>query len=498
MKKHNDSLRLGLVALGAVFLFNPTINIVDLLPDFIGFWLIAKGLTYTAYVSETVAMAKKSIVYLAFIEAAKLLSCALLVGGNGTNVVLLTFCFTVVEAILFIPAVDKLFEGLASLGVRHAGKAVFSVPLSSYRIKKAEVLTEKLNALPEEYKKECNEKARKNISKKAKRLSRRINRIKTEKTVDALKLFTIIAFLIRALGAIIPVLPNLMMYGDTLFVSAAELARANLTQVLSYLIAWTAGLIVGIKWLLDFRRYINGIILDTGYTDTIYKKCEAEVLCDKGRLCADMMKKVLIILCTAAVSTFVFPVDFINVTPNLITAGLFIAVFIYLFDYSKKLAIAGMASSLVWAVFSAIGICLQYNFRENHYRPSIVVGGPAYAQKLYLEMEIFSYIEAGLFLISAFIIARVFLTSVRAQIKMMPPRQDGLPRNEKKLLACLKPVAYSGGVVILFNCVLTFVTKWIQSAWIINGIAVITLTVFAIRAYYSLWDNVYVPMKRKF
>ncbi len=484
MKNTNDSLRLGLVALGAVFLFNPTINIVDLLPDFIGFWLIVKGLTLTAYVSETVAMARKSFVYLTFLEAAKLLSCALLVGANGTFVVLLTFCFTVFEAILFIPAADKLFEGLTALGVRHSGNGVFTVSPSGRNLKKAE----KLFAL---YKAESDEKKKEALLKK-------ILAAKKEKTADNLKLFTIIAFLIRALGAVIPVLPNLMMYGDTLFISAAELARANITQVLSYLAAWTVGLIIGIQWLLAFRRYFHGIVLDTPFTNEIYKKCEAEVLCDKCRLCADMMKKVLIILCTAAAATFVFPVDFINVTPNLIVAGLFIAVLIYLFDYAKGLCIAGMISSLVWAVFSAVGLGLQYNFRENHYRPAIVVGGPEYAQKLYFELEIFSYIEAALFLVSAILMAKVFLKALRAQITMMPKRPDGLPRNEKKLLSCLVPVAYSGGVVILFNFALTFVTKWIQSAWIINGAAVITLTVFTIRAYYSLWDNVYTPMKRKF
>jgi len=483
MKIKSDQLRLGLLAAGAIFLFNPTIHIVDLLPDFIGYWLIVCGLTLTAYISDTVAAARKSFVYLAFVEGAKLASCVLLVGANGTFVVLMAFTFSVLEAILFLPAVNDLFEGFASLGVRHAGKWVFSVPVSPKKLKRAKKLEALLAG-------ESDEKKRSAIAK-------RIMKCRKEKTIDQLKTLTVVAFLVRAVGAVVPVLPNLMMYGDTLFISPTQINWQNFTGIY-YILVWALGFGVGIPWLKAFRRYWKQVAGEEQFVSSIYSKCYDEVLCDKGRLCADMMKKVMVISVIAAIFTLVFPVDLVNVTPNLIVAGLFIAVFAYLKSYCKRIAVFGIVSCSVWAVISAVGIILQQNFRSNNYRPSIVVNGPVYAQKLYFQMEIFSYIEAALFLVCALIFAWVFMTALNSHIAMMPPRKDGLERDSKKLKSCLKPVAISGGVVIAFSAVLTFVTKWLQGAWLINALAVAVLAVFAIRAYYSLWDNVYIPLKRKF
>ena len=137
-----------------------------------------------------------------------------------------------------------------------------------------------------------------------------------------------------------------------------------------------------------------------------------------------------------------------------------------------------------------------------NYNPAAAVAfggeGRGQAKELYFRMEIFSYIEAALFLITALILAYAFFSALKGHIAMMPPRMDGIARDERKLTKCLKPVAISGGVVILFNFALTFVTKWFAGAWIINMAAVITLVVFALRAYYILIEEVYIPLKRKF
>ena len=52
MKNKKDLMGFLKIALGAVFLFNPTVHIVDPLPDFIGYWIIAAGLTGLAYLSD--------------------------------------------------------------------------------------------------------------------------------------------------------------------------------------------------------------------------------------------------------------------------------------------------------------------------------------------------------------------------------------------------------------------------------------------------------------
>ena len=454
MKAKRDPLSLSLIATGAIFLFNPTINIVDLLPDLIGYWIIAYALTAIAYLSEHMRDARKYFVYLAFLSGAKLAVNLTLPGTSGSFVLLMTFCFIVLETILFLPAVSSLFEGISSMGTRHgAPDGFFYVPG------------------------------------------------KKRTTVNALKIFTIIAFLVREAGAILPILPNLKLYGDTFFVTSGQINWSQFVGIF-YIIAWIAGFSVGIPWLISFRKYWKSMGGYEEFEKKLYSKYATEVLTDKGRLYADLMQKVMVILSIACAATFTFPVDNVNFVPNFITAGLVIAALIYLMPFAKKLSVCGIVSSSLWAVLSAIGIWLQSDYKAMNYNPAAAVAfggeGRGQAKELYFRMEIFSYIEAALFLITALILAYVFLSALKGHIAMMPPRMDGIARDERKLIKCLLPVAISGGVVILFNFALTFVTKWFAGAWIINMAAVITLVVFALRAYYSLIENVYIPLKRKY
>ena len=71
MKVKKDLMGFLKIAAGAVFLFNPTVNILDPLPDFIGYWLIAFGLTNLAYLSDMIWQARKSFIYLTFLGVAK-------------------------------------------------------------------------------------------------------------------------------------------------------------------------------------------------------------------------------------------------------------------------------------------------------------------------------------------------------------------------------------------------------------------------------------------
>ncbi len=484
----NEPLRLGLIATGAIFLFNPTINILDPLPDLIGFWMIAYALTAVAYLSEHMYEARKNFVYLAFLEGAKLLVNLTVPGTSGSFLLLMTFCFVVLEMILFLPAVGSLFEGISSMGTRHgAPDSFFYVPLSKGKMRK----TQKLLASVTEAK---TPKDKELILKKIDKISKRMS-------LGGLKIFTILAFLVRQGGAILPTLPNLKLYGDAYFVTSGQINWSQFVGIF-YILSWIAGFSVCIPWLCKFRAYWRSMGNYVELEEKLYSKYATEVLTDKGRLYADLMQKVMIIGIVACCATFTFPVDNVNFVPNFITAGLVIAALVYLIPFGKRYCVAGIVASSLWAVVSAVGIWLQSDYKAMNYDPAAAVAfggeGRGAAKELYFRMEIFSYIEAALFLVTALIFAYVFVQALKGHIGIMPPRMDGMPRDEKKLTKCLKPVAISGGVVILFNFVLTFVTKWFAGAWIINMAAVIVLAVFAIRAYYSLLDNVYIPLKRKF
>ena len=131
MKKDKkiNKLGFGYIIASLFFLFNPNISIVDILPDFIGFFLLSAGLVKLADIMPRFAEVREGFVKLGWISLAKFLSIFLIsilpANEVATFGLLLTFSFAVVDLILLIPAWNGFFEGMIYLATRKDGQAVF-------------------------------------------------------------------------------------------------------------------------------------------------------------------------------------------------------------------------------------------------------------------------------------------------------------------------------------------------------------------------------------
>ena len=199
-----DPLSIGKIALGAIFLFNPTVNIVDPLPDFIGLFFIASGMFAFSHLSDNGYVARRNMIYLAITSIVKLLVCLILPSVmDDTFSTLMAFSFSVVESVFFFSAFRNLFQCINSLGVRCGDDSIFSVPLS----KGHEKQIAKLKA-----------KACKN-EKEARANAKAIASLEKTSSLDSLERLTFIAFFVRAIGAVLPTLPALSMVNVTFFPS---------------------------------------------------------------------------------------------------------------------------------------------------------------------------------------------------------------------------------------------------------------------------------------
>ncbi len=123
----------GLIIAGLVFLVNPCYNVIDVLPDFVGFFLIFRGLSRMAPLDSDLDDSRTVFSHLALIDLSKYLVFYLLVMGRGgsavgpdgmpldalsqrasneTFILVITFVYAIIEVIFFIPAVNKLFSGI--------------------------------------------------------------------------------------------------------------------------------------------------------------------------------------------------------------------------------------------------------------------------------------------------------------------------------------------------------------------------------------------------
>ncbi|MBR5296177.1 MAG: hypothetical protein IKU24_06265 [Clostridia bacterium] len=121
------------IFLGFLFLINPDLITLDIFPDFIGYLLIAKGLTKLSFLEERIATAKKYASYLAIVSILKLLSSTVTFTTRVESTRLtVCFVFLIAELVFSLLLCDNAFKGLQYLAIRKDGDLV----LKSYDLVK--------------------------------------------------------------------------------------------------------------------------------------------------------------------------------------------------------------------------------------------------------------------------------------------------------------------------------------------------------------------------
>ena len=115
---------LGLLGLCLIFLAVPGVNIYDILPDFIAYFIFAASLSYPAERAPYFAEARSAFTKLGIVTLIKLPASMALTFIHSSNVAdsdarsLFAITFCTVELILIFTAVSNLFSGFAYLGQR--------------------------------------------------------------------------------------------------------------------------------------------------------------------------------------------------------------------------------------------------------------------------------------------------------------------------------------------------------------------------------------------
>lgn len=104
------------IIIGLIFLINPNIEVVDILPDFIGTILIILGINKFADINERGAAAKKALLICTYLNALKCLSILtflIISTSEMTWMLVFTMCFGLGEAALLCYAFFQLAEGIS-------------------------------------------------------------------------------------------------------------------------------------------------------------------------------------------------------------------------------------------------------------------------------------------------------------------------------------------------------------------------------------------------
>lgn len=120
-------MRLSAIGIGLFFLLNPVLGVSDVIPDFIGCFLIMLGIRDASYMIEKLAFAKRWFGYGAVVSLLRFAVGFTDVDKLHTMPLTLAFAFAVAETIIYIPAIKALFEGFDYAAMRHGGSGVLSI-----------------------------------------------------------------------------------------------------------------------------------------------------------------------------------------------------------------------------------------------------------------------------------------------------------------------------------------------------------------------------------
>ncbi len=124
MTHTENNLRPGLLIGAAIFLFNPNVNLLDILPDCIGFLLLIAAISRAADLVPHFEEARRGFMRLFWITLIKIpayFAVVSVIGDNMDNrvmITLVTLVFGVVEIIFSISAMSEFFSAMDYLGAR--------------------------------------------------------------------------------------------------------------------------------------------------------------------------------------------------------------------------------------------------------------------------------------------------------------------------------------------------------------------------------------------
>ncbi len=138
MNKQNEKKCCGMIIFCLVFLFNPTINLIDIMPDFIAWFLLAKIFERAADSAAYFEEARVSFLRLGWINLAKIPAFFLVAYLRSKNpmdsdiLALASLVFATLEIIFIIPAVKNIFDAVFHVGERSDAKALIT-PINANR-----------------------------------------------------------------------------------------------------------------------------------------------------------------------------------------------------------------------------------------------------------------------------------------------------------------------------------------------------------------------------
>lgn len=219
---------IGLILAGMIFLFNPFINVIDVLPDFIGYLLILHGMSKIADLEVKLSGAKMKMNHALYVSLGRFAVMALsfVADFDATLKLVFVFAFAVLDIFFVLPAFSSFFEGLEYAQFRFTDKA------------------------------------------------------ESQKLSNAGKM-TSVFLIVRSAGSVLPELTSLMTDYGYVQSGGGGLADNSVLRVMLTIVCAAAVLIFGIVWLSMVWGALSEVRKNKAFISVLEEKYAKEILTDK-------------------------------------------------------------------------------------------------------------------------------------------------------------------------------------------------------------------------
>ncbi len=343
--KVNKRLGIGYIIAALFFLFNPDINIIDLLPDVFGYMLLCAGLSKLSFVDSSLEEAATKFKKMIFVSFGKFVAFILLFSlfnerERPYGFLLFTFSFMILDLIFLLPAVKSMFEGFMQLTRKYKSEVAYKT-----------------------------KKSTKNVDDETESSG------KNRKTyIEKIYRFTVAFFILKAVLRTLPEFTALTIdeYTDGSFVMYMY-EYINMYRILGVIVT----LVVGIIWLCRSCRFFSKLSRENEFIEKVRAELAEKAITREGLFVKKAIKSALLLLGVGALLSIDFHVSIaletimipnlniheitINLIPDFVFAIFFLSAAFILRNYiklNKKLILA----SSVYMVLSLVASALKVYF----------------------------------------------------------------------------------------------------------------------------------------
>lgn len=343
MKKH---LGLGALPLACLFLFNPDIAVVDVLPDVFGYIILYFALEQYSEISSKISDARELFKKAIYVNAIKLLTVFIIFGmvtDNEMPVTLLLFTFVmgILDLLFVIPGYLKLFGGILYTGERVEGEYILGRKLK------------KMLPVPE------------GATEGRVRFIERVNHRRAAKNryiqsrTEKLRGFTLIFLFVKTVGSVLPEASSLLNYQN----SSAHVNYYDFVYLFR-----TVGImgvsVFGVIWMVKMFAYFRGFVKSRSLMDKLEAQYMEEIYPNKAYHLKKKVFRILVVASAAVICSLDLFFDMYNMTPDFIMGILMLATAVYARKYLRewKLLLGGSVALISISAYAAFK---HFYFFEN-------------------------------------------------------------------------------------------------------------------------------------